>query len=259
MTLSSSCQAPPEEPGSVPERTPVAGTLEDPGQADDFSYDWTSRNIPVWTRVLGPMMGKPELNYLEVGVFEGRTVVWMLENVLTHPTARFTGIDIFPGDLEEKYLATLEATEQAGKATTISGYSQVELKKLPAESFDIIYIDGSHTADDVLADAVLSWQLLKDDGLLIFDDYTWVGMPPTGRLPSELRPGVAIDAFINSYRNYLTVVHREYQMIVRKRGNPCPEKRSCSPLGEYLYDWDEGRPTRRSNGRQVVLTERSGS
>lgn len=256
MALLPSCQAQPEESGSVSEQIPVASTPEEPDQADDFSQDWTSRNIPVWTRVLGPMKGKPDLNYLEVGVFEGRTVAWMLENVLTHPTARLTGIDIFLGDLEARYLATLEATGQADKATTITGYSQVELKRLPAESFDIIYIDGSHTADDVLADAVLSWQLLKDDGILIFDDYTWAGRPPTGRLPSELRPRVAIDAFITSYRNYLTVVHREYQVIVRKRDNPCPEKWSCSAIGGYLYSWEERSLSRRSDDSQVALTER---
>ena len=187
MALLPSCQEAPEEADSISEQIPVASTPDEPDQADSFSYDWTTRNIPVWTRVLGPMMGKPDLNYLEVGVFEGRTVAWMLENVLTHPTARLTGIDIFQGDLEAKYLATLEATGQADKATTIKGYSQVELKRLPPESFDIIYVDASHTADDVLSDAVLSWQLLKNDGILIFDDYTWVGIPPT-RLPSELRP-----------------------------------------------------------------------
>ena len=251
MALLTSCQAAPEEPDSISEQIPVASTPEEPDQADDFSYDWTTRLIPVWTRVLGPMKGKPDLNYLEVGVFEGQTVAWMLENVLTHPTARLTGVDIFLGDLEAKYLATLEATGQADKATTIKGYSQVELKKLPPESFDIIYVDASHTADDVLADAVLSWQLLKDDGILIFDDYAGAR-----RLPSELRAGDAIDAFITSYRNYLTVVHRDYQVIVRKRDNPCTEKWSCSAIGGYFYSWEEGSLSRRSDDSQVALTER---
>ena len=254
--LSASCQAPVEQPAFASEQTPVASTPETSEQDDEFSFDWTSRNVPIWTRVLTPLMGQPDLNYLEVGVFEGRTVVWMLENVLTHPTARLTGMDIFGGGLEEKYLSTLEATGQAHKATTIRGFSQIELKNLPAESFDIIYVDGSHTADDVLADAVLSWQLLKDGGLLIFDDYTWAGVPPVGRLPSELRPGVAIDAFVTSYRNYLTVVHREYQMMVRKHGNPCPEKWSCSPIGDYIYHWEEGSMRRQADNSRIALSER---
>jgi hypothetical protein len=41
------------------------------------------------------------------------------------------------------------------------------------ESFDYIFIDGSHFADDVMLDAVMAWQLLRKDGVLVFDDYLW--------------------------------------------------------------------------------------
>ena len=57
------------------------------------------------------------------------------------------------------------------------------LRRLPLESFDIIYIDGSHAVNDVLEDAVLSFRLLKPEGILIFDDYRWVGALVRGREP----------------------------------------------------------------------------
>jgi len=38
-------------------------------------------------------------------------------------------------------------------------------------NYDIVYIDGSHVANDVLQDAVLVWQLVKVGGFMIFDDY----------------------------------------------------------------------------------------
>ena len=38
-------------------------------------------------------------------------------------------------------------------------------------NFDLIYIDASHYAPDVLSDAVLAFKLLKPGGILIFDDY----------------------------------------------------------------------------------------
>ena len=44
------------------------------------------------------------------------------------------------------------------------------------QKYDIIYIDGSHEARDVLEDAVLAYRLLKIGGLLIFDDCVH---PPT--------------------------------------------------------------------------------
>ena len=38
------------------------------------------------------------------------------------------------------------------------------------ENFDLIYIDGSHRAADVLFDAIESYNILKKDGILFFDD-----------------------------------------------------------------------------------------
>ena len=69
----------------------------------EFSTDWfTNQNrIPLWEKMLRPFKGKPDIHYLEVGVYEGRSAIWMLENILTHPSSTLTGIDIFPGDLQK--------------------------------------------------------------------------------------------------------------------------------------------------------------
>ena len=74
----------------------------------DFSLDNTFSGfiiqIPTWGKVLGPLKGKPDIHYLEIGVNQGRSAIWMLENILTHPTAKLTGIDLFPEgtDFKEK-------------------------------------------------------------------------------------------------------------------------------------------------------------
>ena len=62
----------------------------------NFSTDWFTYKIPEWNKLLRPFKGKPDIHYLEIGVFEGRSAVWMLENILTHPSSKLTGIDIFP-------------------------------------------------------------------------------------------------------------------------------------------------------------------
>jgi predicted O-methyltransferase YrrM len=205
-----------------------------------FTTDWYSRNIPVWSTTLGPLRGRPGLRYLEVGVYEGRSLLWVLENVLTDPTSRLTGLDL---EMPVALRSNIEMSGQAGKITTIEGPSQTELRKLPVSSFDIIYIDGSHVSADVLADAVQCFELLKDGGLMIFDDYAWVGGWVTRKgelLPDQLRPRMAIDAFIASYHYELKVVRSGYQMIVRKSSDPCRKTRiqgQCSPFGQYVYDW----------------------
>ena len=85
------------------------------------------------------------------------------------------------------------------------------LKTLPPGSFDFAYIDASHEAADVLADAVLTWPLLKPGGLLGFDDYEWHLNPDP-----EQRPGPGIDAFLSALRGRYDLVHKGYQVWIRK-------------------------------------------
>jgi predicted O-methyltransferase YrrM len=70
--------------------------------------------------------------------------------------------------------------------------------------FDLIYIDGSHQAPDVLTDAVMSFQLLKVGGVMIFDDYLW-SMDKPGFQDVLKMPKPAIDAFINIFQRKMSV------------------------------------------------------
>ena len=184
----------------------------------DFTVNWFTSNIPVWEKALAGFKGKPDVRYLEIGVYEGRSAVWMLENILTDPTARLTGVDIFAGPYKDQYFANIQRSGSSNKVRTIAGSSQLVLRELPLDSFDMIYIDGSHAKSDVLEDAVLSWRLLKEDGVLIFDDYRWVGCLAEGELdrPTDF-PKAAIDPFIQCFEEHLEVIHNSNQIIVRKR------------------------------------------
>jgi SAM-dependent methyltransferase len=175
------------------------------------------QHTPVWKKALASYKGKPKVNYLEIGIFEGQSLLWMLENILTHPTARATGIDPFSDPIyiytgskavnyKEVFYSNLNVSGSKDKARIIEGYSQTELRKLPLESFDIIYIDGSHNSADVLEDAILSWRLLKDGGVLIFDDYLLHGgMERT------------IDTFYYLFSERFEPVHVDWQVFMRKK------------------------------------------
>ncbi len=178
----------------------------------DFTHDWFTMRIPTWTEILKPFQGKAGIHYLEIGVSEGESALWMLENILTHPTARFTGLDTFNNkEIYERFLSNLELSGLSEKATLITGRSQVTLRSLPLDSYDIVYIDGSHDAPDVMVDAALSWELLKKGGIMIFDDYMW-----EWELPPQKRPKIAIEAFLRIFKNELQVLHQEYQIIIKK-------------------------------------------
>lgn len=189
-----------------------------PTPSPGFTTDWFSAHIPMLERVLAPLAGKPA-HALEVGVFEGRSTVWLLDHILTHPAATLTWIDTFAGSAEHTgmNLAALEQRFRANVArfgVKVSGYvgkSQDVLRLLTGERFDLIYIDGSHEAPDVLADAVLAWPLLKPGGLLGFDDYTWQVFPEPERCP-----GLAINAFLTVMRGRYEGLHRGHQVWIRK-------------------------------------------
>ncbi len=183
----------------------------------DFTVDWFSMNIPVWEKVLKPYMGQPKVHYLEIGLYEGMSALWMLENVLTDETAHLTGIDPFLGDYKQRLFSNLERSGFSDKATVITGFSQVVLRAQTQDRYDIIYIDGSHATKDVLEDAVLSWRLLKNGGILIFDDYRWVGLGSQCEFDSSSDyPKVAIDSFATCYQGDFEVIHNSDQLILRK-------------------------------------------
>lgn len=77
---------------------------------------------------------------------------------------------------------------------------------------DYIYIDGSHLAIDVMCDAVLAWGLLKDNGILIFDDYGW-GAHTTDE---KQKPKLAIDAFLTAFTGHCNVIEGGWQVFLRK-------------------------------------------
>jgi hypothetical protein len=189
-----------------------------------FSTDWVSRVVAVWKKLLEPLRGRPGVQYLEIGVFEGRSLIWMLENILTDATARATAVDVFEGSYKDTYLHNIQESGWSGKVATLTGFSQVVLRKLPLHSFDVIYVDGSHAKGDVLEDAVLSWRLLKKEGLMIFDDYQHIGakIQYDFSLPQQddklVSPKPAIDAFVQCFEDRCEVVHNGYQLIIRKKG-----------------------------------------
>ena len=187
-----------------------------------FTVDWFTHNIPSWDRYLNNFKNKPNLNFLEIGSFQGRSTVWLLENILTDESSSITCIDTFEGSIEhhinfKNELINLfdifvhNVSTFKNKVNIIRGKSQ-EVLKLLNENYDFIYIDGDHTAVSVIEDAILSFSLLKKDGIMIFDDYMWLQM---NNYIDNPKP--AIDAFLELYANKITLLYKDYQVIIKKK------------------------------------------
>lgn len=194
-----------------------------------FTTNWFDKNIPIWNKFLESLKMK-KIIVLEIGAFEGACTTWILEELLLHPGSKLITIDTFIGskehkecpllskkldDLEKNFYSNIEKTKKINKISVIKECSYKALVKFNYEKnyfFNLIYIDGSHLAKDVLNDAALAWPLLLKQGVLIFDDYCWDQYPEKYN-----NPRLAIDAFLSCYKPELEVLHTGYQVIVRKK------------------------------------------
>ncbi len=199
--------------------TPSPSTVESVADSKyEFTEDWTSRNTTIWMKHLGAFVGKADVKGLEIGSFEGRSSVWFLENILTHPKASITCIDPFlvsskysAKKVEDRFDANMAATGVGSKVRKIAKKSEEAWAVLEPASYDFIYVDGSHTGKNVFLDAALSWNLLKVGGVIIFDDYA-----AAPNYPAPERPRETIDTFLQVFEPYIEILHKDYQVIVKK-------------------------------------------
>lgn len=127
-------------------------------------------------------------------------------------------------DVESRFHRNIQtAINNVGNPVQIvlhKGLSNLALSKLIAEGkqayFDFIYIDGSHQAPDVLCGGLLIFILLRNNGVIAFDDYLWQEELPNGTDPIRC-PKIAIDTFTNIYCRKIQVISAPlYQLLVQK-------------------------------------------
>ena len=202
-----------------------------------YTNSWflgTAKNV--WDQLI------PQINptrILEIGSYEGASTCYLIDSLSATKSIEIHCVDTWEGGIEHKpggsAVSDMSAVEQRflhntslslskarNKCELIShkGYSDKELAKLLARGrdnyFDFIYVDGSHQAADVLCDAILSFRLLKTNGVIAFDDYLWAEPLPYGVDPVRC-PKPAIDAFTNIYCRKVRIISAPlYQIYVQK-------------------------------------------
>jgi predicted O-methyltransferase YrrM len=203
----------------------------------DFTNDWFVSAAKTNWDLLIPQINPTRI--LEIGSYEGASACYLIEKLATSKEIELHCVDTWEGGIEHKNGGFAEANmsdvEKRFHHNTKLAISQVEknvhlaihkglsdlaLSKLIAEGkqgyFDFIYVDGSHQAPDVLCDALLSFRLLKNNGVIAFDDYLWQEQLPYGTDPIRC-PKPAIDAFTNIYCRKIRVISAPlYQIYVQK-------------------------------------------
>jgi len=195
--------------------------LDMPGR---YTQDWFSYHEEHWRRHFGHLAGAPGLQAIEIGSFEGRSACWIVQNLLTGENSRLICIDPFTDYFgqEANFDHNARETGCAERIVKLRGRSQELLPYLAMESFDFIYVDGSHQTLDVLQDAAMSWRLARSGALLVFDDYEHSLFPDSFGMSA----GRAIDAFLTTVEGEYELVFQDWQVAVRKSGWSRGERRS---------------------------------
>lgn len=173
---------------------------------------------------------------LEVGSYEGASACFLIEHLGGRGPIELHCVDTWEGGVEHKKVQTpmgeVEARFDRNVARAIAaaahpvrffkhkGASMLWMSRLIAGGlsgqFEFIYVDGSHQAPDVLADAVLAFELLKVGGVMVFDDYLWAEIMPYGLDPLRC-PKPAVDAFVNlNFRRCRLLQAPLYQAYIKK-------------------------------------------
>lgn len=215
-----------------------------------YTKDLTTFKAEHLKRHISSVQGKPDLRYLEVGVFEGRTLIWMFENILTHPTARATVVDCFVENTEKTFNHNIDVAGIRPKLDIIKNFSNIALHQLPMNFYDIIYVDGSHSSVDVISDCIQAWLLLKEDGFMVLDDYLY---HVDGR-PDKHQPKFAIDVFLQLYSYDIELLYSGFEIILKKKTANNP--RFTSLIGDNaFYCWGTHKLYQRDSMDTIPLTK----
>jgi predicted O-methyltransferase YrrM len=197
-----------------------------------FSSDWFTNALVNFDYIKTYLIKEEKAinDILEIGSHEGRSSCWMLENMLTD-TGTMTCIDPFadrpvtafsydsiPEDrsIENLFRANTAEVKKPGQTLeVVANMSFHALAQLIVDKrqYDFIYVDGSHNADDALADAVMCFGLLRPGGVMLFDDYLW----EDGVSAYLGRPKQSIDAFVNMFYHRLQLGLVNYQLAIVKK------------------------------------------
>ncbi len=182
----------------------------------EYTNDWFVQNSVAWDETLKELKGKP-IKGVELGCFEGRSTVWLMENLFTHPKARLDCVDIWKSEALYEPVQMKEVERRFKKNT--AKFKQMTVHKMPSQEYllqaepaDFIYVDADHTAAGCLIDGVLSHLILRHGGIIIFDDYLWAGL---AKAPNVCKG--AIDSFMDCFSELYDVLYLGKQAILRRR------------------------------------------
>lgn len=176
----------------------------------NFTQDWFSHNIPNFQKCI-EALGESRNRFLEIGSYEGRSTCWLIEQI--DGEGDVFSIDPFPNmpDIEERFMSNIREAVKGKKVMTshVKAPSHIGLARMIdlKNKFDFIYVDGDHDPATTLTDASMAWGLLRQGGVMLFDDYEYPEAPTK----------CGIDGFLMGFVGKYDLLLKNYQLAVVKK------------------------------------------
>lgn len=172
-------------------------------------WDNFTMHVPLWKKVLEHFFkDQKNLKFLELGTGNGLCSNFLLDNYDCYvDTVDIEELRIVEEGNDQYTVSTISNLQpfiESNRCTFHEMSTKTFLINNQDKKYDFVYIDASHDKDHVLYDAVNAFNLLKIDGLLIFDDYGWGAC------------AVGIDSFLNCFDKHIEVFYKDWQVMIRK-------------------------------------------
>jgi len=163
-----------------------------------------------------------KIKVLEIGVYTGISLINIINNI---PNSIGVGVDMWASynennllenmdnlEIEKSFYKNINTSGLDGRITGIKMDSTTALLNYirKNETFDFIYVDGSHLLLDCYSDLVLSWEILENGGILAIDDYYY-------KMETVLdSPFAAVNHFFKRYTNKYKLLHKGCRVFIQK-------------------------------------------
>lgn len=189
-------------------RDMVQSALDTLGVFHDKKYNrcWVAEYLPYWNSKLLKQINKwshkDTIRFLQIGVFEGLSLIYLTKHIFAGRKLEITVIDDFSTEPYFNTEETFRANTADMDVRIIKKQSHLALLELidGTEKFDFVYCSGSRKPSVCYVDFALLSMVMSDNGMILLDTYD-----AYSSYEGEISPTVARSAFTGSFARFSDV------------------------------------------------------
>lgn len=192
-----------------------------------YNRCWVAEYLPYWNETLkaevqeifkdrkSPIKPKEQIKkvkLLQIGVFEGLSLIYIANHIFRDIPLEITIIDNFSTETYFNTEETFKENTRDLNITIIKKESHEALLDLINSNimFDFIYCSGSRKPSVCYVDFALLSKVIDENGMMLLDTYD-----AYSSYEGEVSPTVARNAFISSFARYVDVVKVGKQRLLK--------------------------------------------